>query len=1520
MKDGELGDSMSRGEPVRSIPHRNRTVELLLVLGVAAIALGSYAALPGTASRASLAPSSGHGGAAAPLAHSAKPTSAPTPHVATPTPRSSSNWQTPHVQFQVPGPHPQSWGTSTPPGAPTPVNPADGNADGVNWTQLEQRCYGVWPTRGGQAQYYASCYGHDEPGLAPYSQLAGSGGNVTWQIQLPVDRSPTQNQSNLYSAIWFGMTLNDPYAWMNQCFLELQFYPDSTWTAPTSTVDGLWVGAAVAWQIEASTGAENPCFYAALTVQGSPGSFFTMTQGDSINVTMSGWIGSSTGELLTITDTSSGQVSSLTLYNASANYPLNPSYSTDSWSNALWWTPGGETPVSFAFETGHAGNPSIPSNNTFGGCSPGVPPPTALDGAVPCPSYDPASWANDTLLPWQIAAPTFFNSTQRETTTQVGFTQDLGGLAFIDGSDLFGSFPYTCLGHETSGHCGYPWYSYSCSTSAYNFGATDYPTTSADFGKSTEFTRNATSDGAGLGYYMPTNFTVPACGAPTATVSVSSPTGGTATFLNATVGTTIRAFRNIPYGNYSLAAWAAPGSVFTGWATSGGGVVVSAPSDSYTNVAIRGSGTIQPTFALSSLLSGAATNVTFTSTTPGTRFSIVAGYAATGFGLGPMVGTIDVTAGTTVPLLTGLYTIQAQPPPGYNFTGWSVSSTFGSVSIASPKFPVTVLDLPDTGGTANVTAAFVSSPTFATVEVFTPNSGETVVLNGTNYSSFAIAALRVGTYSLSYRPAAGERFWTWSAGGSSILTNFSSSTWISFEAGTSVVEPDGFAIQLVTLNETGGYGTITWNPDSNKSAQAVPNGTTLPVNVSAASFPSFSIVATPAAGWSFAGWYVSNRSVAFFSNPLSYSTHVIFNTTGVTAVTINARFALGATAHVGIHATPAAGGLVSLGFAPPVGNGSTLLAPTGAVFVSAVPSAGYVVTGITADNGSLVSLVRGASPVTTPWTPSVWIFTIARNTTLNATFAPLRYPVTFVANSPTGSPTATINGTVVGQGGTVWLPNGTYSLSTSLGSGVTFGNWTPSWSTLTVGSPGSASTQFNVTGPGTLYALGTVVLGPVLVENDLFPAAATLLPGGTLPLVTTVICLSHTACPPTVTYAWSLTNPLAGSLNRSTGSTVRFTAANVYDATGILVNATLNGTTVESIESFLSVLPALTGVSVRPASSSIFAGQSVGFAPTLTCTAGVTCPLGATFGGSLGSPSLGLLSSNLTFPVTFSAYPGVSGMENITINTTLNSVTVVAYAQVTVALPLLTSVAILPLSVSTPVGTVTNFTATPGCSAGLVCPAGAAFTWAVAPSTLGTLSTMGAAAEFTAGASPGSGTVNVSTTLHGVTISGVSVAVVVTASTGALTLTSVTISPSALSLAVGAVGQFTATPSCTPSPCPSDVAIAWALSGNVGSVSPLSGASTNVMASHVGSGELYANATFSGRTLSATPAPISVTSAGSSSSSTPIYDNPLLWVAIVVVAVVAVAAIFLMRRGAPGSGSGGGSGGSTSAPPPGATK
>ncbi|MCI4339753.1 MAG: hypothetical protein L3J73_00585, partial [Thermoplasmata archaeon] len=250
--------------PAAALSPRRRwqiLVALVTIVVVVGFVLPVVPAGRGAGDRATapLAPS-GELPALAPHRVPSAPSAAPV-HVATAA-RSASAFH---------GPHPAAWGPSgTPPGAEAlqralASSPSPAADSGTQWNN--RFCAGLWPwstsDQSGQSYYASGCYGHDEPGLQFYSNLPGSGGNITWNFTLPTDRSATENQSNLYSAIWFGMTLVDPLAWMHQCFLELQFYPDDLFTNPDPihpnwTVNGQWIGAAVAWQIETATVNETP--------------------------------------------------------------------------------------------------------------------------------------------------------------------------------------------------------------------------------------------------------------------------------------------------------------------------------------------------------------------------------------------------------------------------------------------------------------------------------------------------------------------------------------------------------------------------------------------------------------------------------------------------------------------------------------------------------------------------------------------------------------------------------------------------------------------------------------------------------------------------------------------------------------------------------------------------------------------------------------------------------------------------------------------------------------------------------------------------------------------------------------------------------------------------------------------------------------------------------------------------------------------------------------------------------------
>jgi hypothetical protein len=1017
-------------------------------------------------------------------------TAAPTASRATPSSLGSAG-QPRGVVFNAPGPRPASWGPSgAPPGwqalpgatARTSAGGWTGGGNGTasNWDN--RFCAGIWPgfpTPSGNPQgtYASGCYGHDEPGIEFYSNLPGSGGNISWNVTLPVDRSATLNQSNLYSAIWFGMTLSDPAAWLGQCFLELQFYPDQTFynpgpLAPNDTVNGAWVGAAVAWQIEASNGYENPCFYEPLYLNGLPGpAFLNMTQGDNIVVTMTGSTTSTTGEKLVIKDQTNGQSSTIVLYNSTGGFPLNPAYATNSYEGGLDWTPGGEYPVVFAFETGHAGNPDWPSNNSYGGCSPGLKS-TPADPGAPCPSYDPGSWANDTLVPWKIQVPQFFNAQRSVGAAQVAFTQDFGGI------DLVAQIGGTgCQNDAGSGWCSYPWYSYSCAFHAFDFGATDYATFSNDFGKYNEYAQLPQANALGFGFYPPTNFSVPTCASASYTVTVgTSGTGVGATYLLSHAYTAATVVAGVGPGSYSLNAINAGAGKFSDWVTTGG-VTVASKTTAYTTLIVTGNGTVTAAYSAAPRM----TKITFVNSPAG---SIAVDPSQTFHG--PLNGNGDPLGAFpthgTLSLSSGLYSIQAYPATGYVFASWSATP---SLVVASPGSPYTWLSVSESTA-ATLTAHYTKLAAAEPLSIYAVGNGSVTILGHTitgTASSYGFGLVHplVGTYPVVATPGTGANSVEWAYGPAGAMTNFSASTEITIEAGPSFLEAFfGEEAPLTLLDSPSTGGAITYVAPLGPSS-AHTNG-----SVETVSPGTYTLVAAPFAGMTFAGWSVSGGA------SLGSPSQLVTTVTVTSAAKVTASYATAAkSGSVKFIPTPTGDGSILLDGMTTYSTSTTnLTLGLGLHTVSALPAPGFLFSSWTL--GSKIVLVGTSNP-----TDQV-INVTGGGSSLTATFTPGTYPFTFVAIQPNGSHiTVKVNGVILHSGDTEYLPSGHYSAPFA-GGGIGFnGGWTSTSNiTLTAKLPTTAS--FNVDGSGTLYLIlvshpnGTG--GPALLAH---PAASRLvLPTG----------------------------------------------------------------------------------------------------------------------------------------------------------------------------------------------------------------------------------------------------------------------------------------------------------------------------------------------------------------------------------------------------------------------------------------
>ncbi len=1169
--------------PPRTHPSRRLQAWALAVAAIAVLSAGAAGLLGGfpagpsgtPAPTAALLPTAAAPVAASPATHALTPRSV-SPPAASPAPAPQLPSDLHLVAPPSTGPTPNSWGgTALPPGAILPGQPSTlppgwgGGGSGSNASI--KFCNGIWPD-GGQSIYaYASCYGHDEPGIDFYSSLPGSGGNVSWNLTLPVDRSPTLNQSDLYSAIWLGMTLTDPSAWMDACFLELQFYPDSSWYAPgpqnpADTVYGQWVGEAVAWQIQASTGAENPCFISPLFENGVAGpTFFNMSQGDRISVQMSGWTNDPWGENISIHDLTNGAVSSVNLYNRTGdyaneynqnnryidgtpNYPLDPSYVANNMENGLSWTPGGELPIAFAFEVGHGGNPTVPGTNPYGGCSPGVPP---NNPSTPCPSYDPGSWLNDTKSPWEIAPPVFSNGSRTSIPTQVGFSQDIGALNFIDNATGSG-VTSACESSPSTAWCDYPWYSYSCSEHAFNFGATDWPSTSDDFGQDKEWSYQTQYDSAGLGYYPPSNVTIPACGASTASVTVGASAGGTAYFLTHAYAGAGATLSGLSVGNYSLSATPTYGNYFAGWVTTGA-VTVTVPGDEWTNLAVAGDGSVTAQFTATPPTAFALT----AGANHGGGFEIVAGIQ------GSNATATHVANGSTVDVEPGIYSILGLPGAGYNFTGWSLNNS--ETFLFSPTLPYTYLDVPVGGGAAKliVRAVATSVTNYVYAFVASASGSGTVSFNGNPATPGSAYTAAPGGFSIAATPATGWRFAGWESTQMVVIAGYeSASNWMLIEQYVPGYDLEVAAVfaPAVTLDDSAASdGGIAL---ASLGLLPAANGTTLLLSPG-----TYTLAAVPNSGYQFSSWTVSSSSALFVPQSANQIANLVVNTSG----TVTAHFAAATSLEeIWLNDSLALSGSIEFNYVHYYDGGSNASVAPGEYAVFPRPAPGYAfshweATGDFSVVQTNIVTLSGATGIGS----------------LTAVFAPVTALVTF-----TGHGTATLGSATLSPGRSAGFLPGSYALALTLPTNATFLGWSVQGG-VSVADASAATTTLSVDGPGTVTAFESA---PALSVGSI-DASAIQTPVGT-PVYLNATVLSG---PGPFTYRWTGCAGLGTQSSATCVPTVlgNFTIdVNVTDAFG------------DSVLAPPLVLEVETGVSVLLAASpaSVTLGNAVTF--TATPTAG----------------------------------------------------------------------------------------------------------------------------------------------------------------------------------------------------------------------------------------------------------------------------------------------------------------------------
>jgi Divergent InlB B-repeat domain len=1050
-----LSRVMPRGTPHFALSPAPRAIVIFAIV-VAMIGSGLIVAVDGswpTSSPSSVIPAS------SPASSVAAPSDGVSPSTPSPTIPALPAAAAPQVAYHGPilTHPPRAWGADHfPPGASLPSSPPASSpvaAPSSGFPEIHGTCVGKWPS-GGQSAYTNGCIGHDEPAVNPFSDLPGSGGNVSWNVALPVSAGPHHLQADTYIAIWFGMDLYDPFGYNGQCFLELQLYPDTN--ATTGAVqENAWAGFVVAWQIELATGFEDTCFAAPLNEpNGNP---LQMNGGDHLYVNMTGWVGSPYGENLSVEDTSLQVSSGLNLFNTTGNYPLDPAYSTNNIEDSLPWSPGGDLPVAFSFESGHTID--NPENDTFGGCDSGAPPPTPLNPSTPCGSYNPKDWAQDTAVPWRIYSVTFFNAHEEQTAVQFGFEQDFGATAWIDGLS-FG----TCTGRDGSAYCSYPWYSYSASEHAFNFGATDYANTSQDFGQYGEYDTSLVTDSSGLNFYPVKNFTYNDPKGDRLTIVVHGP--GAVHFLNRNVATTTT-FVDLPLGAYSLNAWGQGPNYFEGYSATGG-VQLDAFQTAWSSFQLSADGVITanfgptplPSVAIQFADSGGLGEVTVV---PGLSFPLSALYppAGPGFGLVSVFSSTPTVArnGETLELSPGIYSLQAEPHPGYNFTGWKSSSP--GIYLFTPESNYTWVNVTGVAGT--ITAEYSPSTYHTVVWLATyPSQGGRIEFNGHVHANGAVFRAPVGTYDVQAIPAPGYTFVTWGPGLMATMTNFSAHSSVLAQAANIYLTAAFSAVPVVTDGSSHGAFSVNGQlVSSSVSLPQVGNG-------------MYVLEADPYPGYSFASWTVSNATSAWITNPSKAVTSFQLNG----SVTISAQFR--AEPESASLTFSAVGGTIVFDAIDSFSGHGTLdsLAP-GIYPVAAISDAGYQFAGWTT-SGALtldtfywlnMNTHADVENLAGTWTPYRSV-DLSGAGTLTAHFTRVHSPVTFI-DFPYNSSASIqlyqgLSSKTIYAGHTAGLAPGYYLVTYS--GPLTHLRWFAT-SNITVLFPGSRVTVIDVRGSGSLYVV-----------------------------------------------------------------------------------------------------------------------------------------------------------------------------------------------------------------------------------------------------------------------------------------------------------------------------------------------------------------------------------------------------------------------------------------------------------------
>ncbi|HTT25938.1 MAG TPA: PKD domain-containing protein, partial [Thermoplasmata archaeon] len=444
---------------------------------------------------------------------------------------------------------------------------------------------------------------------------------------------------------------------------------------------------------------------------------------------------------------------------------------------------------------------------------------------------------------------------------------------------------------------------------------------------------------------------------------------------------------------------------------------------------------------------------------------VVAGFSGAGASPPPPVAT--VSAGGTLHLAPGIYSINALPAPGTAFTNYSVGS--GPVEVAAPRLPFTWFTV--LAGSSSAEIRMSSSPTRADAVVYVYPVGDdnaangSIAFDGARYPTFTanstvgayIVTVPVGSYRIAASATPGTTFVGWSIGGIAATLNASNTTDVELENGSIYLFGLFSALANLSLLDAGANGSISLGGGPFEANGSVVAYAAPPTGVA--------LAADPPANSSFNGWSVQPGANASVLRPGAGVTTLTVNGSANVTADYVAATALGLSFSI----VPAGSGTILLDAAPEANGSFAPYLAAGLYVAQFVPGpdeflhAWSGTGGIALSNATPLGWPLGTELVNLTGSGGVLTAHVLRGTP----------PVTFLLATPPGpTPTFRVNGTTVAHNGTLDLGAGPIpvTLQGTLPTGSEVRAWTAVGGIAVVGANGSSATLF-VNGSGAVMPL-----------------------------------------------------------------------------------------------------------------------------------------------------------------------------------------------------------------------------------------------------------------------------------------------------------------------------------------------------------------------------------------------------------------------------------------------------------------